>query len=239
MINENDTTTTDEITFGDNDFLAAQVAILLGADAADAADRHRRPPHRRPAPSRRRRADPGGEALRGPRGARDRHVDVAARIGRDALEGGGRRDGDRGGDSRADPERHPSRGDRGGARRRRARARASIRRRGACRASSCGSSTRSPRAAGSRSTRGAEQALRERGTSLLPVGRRRTSTATSRRATPSRSARPTNGRAIGKGIVNYSADELRRIKGMKSAEVQELLPRASEEAVHRDYFVLG
>ena len=32
MINENDTTTTDDISFGDNDFLAAQVAILIGAD---------------------------------------------------------------------------------------------------------------------------------------------------------------------------------------------------------------
>ncbi len=32
VINENDTTTTDEISFGNNDFLAAQVAILLGAD---------------------------------------------------------------------------------------------------------------------------------------------------------------------------------------------------------------
>ncbi len=31
VINENDTTTTDEISFGDNDFLAAQVAILVGA----------------------------------------------------------------------------------------------------------------------------------------------------------------------------------------------------------------
>ena len=30
--NENDTTTTDEISFGDNDFLAAQVAVLIGAD---------------------------------------------------------------------------------------------------------------------------------------------------------------------------------------------------------------
>ena len=29
------------------------------------------------------------------------------------------------------------------------------------------------------------------------------------------------------------------MKGMKSAEVRELLPRASEEAVHRDYFVLA
>src|SRR3954463_886066 len=32
VINENDTTTTDEISFGDNDFLAAQVAMLIGAD---------------------------------------------------------------------------------------------------------------------------------------------------------------------------------------------------------------
>ena len=32
VINENDTTATDEISFGDNDFLAAQVAILIGAD---------------------------------------------------------------------------------------------------------------------------------------------------------------------------------------------------------------
>src|ERR1700728_1154931 len=33
VINENDTTATDEISFGDNDFLAAQVAILVGADS--------------------------------------------------------------------------------------------------------------------------------------------------------------------------------------------------------------
>src|SRR6202789_472476 len=32
VINENDTTTTDEISFGNNDFLAAQVAILIGAE---------------------------------------------------------------------------------------------------------------------------------------------------------------------------------------------------------------
>jgi len=32
VVNENDTTTTDEISFGDNDFLAAQVAVLLDAD---------------------------------------------------------------------------------------------------------------------------------------------------------------------------------------------------------------
>src|SRR3954449_1462565 len=32
VINENDTTTTDDISFGDSDFLAAQVAILIGSE---------------------------------------------------------------------------------------------------------------------------------------------------------------------------------------------------------------
>ena len=44
---------------------------------------------------------------------------------------------------------------------------------------------------------------------------------------------------IGKGIANYSATELRRVMGLKSAEVRKLMPRATEEAVHRDYFVLA
>jgi len=82
---------------------------------------------------------------------------------------------------------------------------------------------------------GAAVALRERGTSLLPVGivdvlgEFQAGDAVEVTA---------NGHAIGKGIVNYSAAELRRIKGMKSADVREVMPRASEEAVHRDYFVL-
>jgi glutamate 5-kinase len=45
--------------------------------------------------------------------------------------------------------------------------------------------------------------------------------------------------AIAKGICNYSAEELREVMGMKSPAVRERLPRASEEAVHRDYLVLG
>jgi glutamate 5-kinase len=44
--------------------------------------------------------------------------------------------------------------------------------------------------------------------------------------------------ALAKGICNYAADELRQVLGMKSAAVRERLPRASEEAVHRDYLVL-
>ena len=50
MINENDTTTTDEISFGDNDFLAAQVAILLGADLLVLLTDTDGLLHRRPAP---------------------------------------------------------------------------------------------------------------------------------------------------------------------------------------------
>jgi glutamate 5-kinase len=45
--------------------------------------------------------------------------------------------------------------------------------------------------------------------------------------------------AIGKGICNYSAAELRQVMGMQSSQVCEVLPRAVEEAVHRDYFVLS
>ena len=41
VVNENDTTATDEITFGDNDFLSAQLALLLERAAARAAHRHR------------------------------------------------------------------------------------------------------------------------------------------------------------------------------------------------------
>jgi glutamate 5-kinase len=43
---------------------------------------------------------------------------------------------------------------------------------------------------------------------------------------------------IAKGICNYSAQELRRVMGLKSASVREILPRATDEAVHRDYLVL-
>ena len=52
VINENDTTATDEITFGDNDFLAAQVALLLGARLlvllTDTAGLHTADPRRDP-----------------------------------------------------------------------------------------------------------------------------------------------------------------------------------------------
>ena len=83
---------------------------------------------------------------------------------------------------------------------------------------------------------GAAQALRDLGTSLLPVG-----------VTGVRGGFEAgdavevaqDGVVIGKGIVSYSADELRSVAGMKSAQVREVLPRGSDEAVHRDFFVLA
>jgi len=46
------------------------------------------------------------------------------------------------------------------------------------------------------------------------------------------------GRTLAKGICSYSAEELRRVLGLKSDAVREVLPRATDEAVHRDYLVL-
>jgi glutamate 5-kinase len=82
---------------------------------------------------------------------------------------------------------------------------------------------------------GAAGALRDRGTSLLPVG---VVAVEGHFQAGDAVAVKANGSPIGKGIANYSAPDLRRIKGMKTSQVRELMPRGSEEAVHRDYFVL-
>jgi glutamate 5-kinase len=82
---------------------------------------------------------------------------------------------------------------------------------------------------------GAAHALRDGGTSLLPVGI--VSVEGAFEAGDAVDVRGVDS-VVGKGISNYSATELRRVMGMKSHEVREVLPRATEEAVHRDYFVL-
>jgi glutamate 5-kinase len=85
---------------------------------------------------------------------------------------------------------------------------------------------------------GAARALREGGTSLLPVG-----VVDVRGGFAAGDAvevvQAGAGAVLGKGIVTLAAAELRRVKGLKSAQVREVLPRAAEEAVHRDYFVLA
>jgi glutamate 5-kinase len=47
-----------------------------------------------------------------------------------------------------------------------------------------------------------------------------------------------DGSAIGKGVASHSAASLRRVRGMQTAEVREVLGEGAEEAIHRDYFVL-
>lgn len=83
---------------------------------------------------------------------------------------------------------------------------------------------------------GAARALREGGTSLLPVGI--VDVAGEFNAGDAVEIAHV-GQTVGKGISNYSAAELRQVRGLKSPAVRRLLPRASEEAVHRDYFVLA
>ena len=82
---------------------------------------------------------------------------------------------------------------------------------------------------------GAAGALRERGTSLLPVGV--VGVEGEFQAGDAVSVK-SNGSPIGKGIANYSAEELRQVQGLKTDELRQVIPRGSDEAVHRDYFVL-
>jgi len=235
VINENDTTTTDEISFGDNDFLAAQVAILLGAerlvlltstDGLYTADP---------------RLDPAAEIVPlvddfdalaeldirqttttlGSGGMRSKVVaaEMATAAGIDAVVANGTTAG-------------------------------------IVAAAVAGEAvgTRFPaRAAGyssfklwlkyAKRTRGrlavdagAARALREGGTSLLPVGivdvRGRFDAGDAVEVVH-------DGEVVGKGISNYSAAELGRVLGLKSAQARAVLPRASDEAIHRDYFVLA
>jgi len=82
---------------------------------------------------------------------------------------------------------------------------------------------------------GAARVLRESGSSLLPVGI--ASVEGSFEAGDAIDV-ASDGETIGKGISEYSAGELRQVIGMQSAQVRELLPHAAEEVVHRDRFVL-
>jgi glutamate 5-kinase len=82
---------------------------------------------------------------------------------------------------------------------------------------------------------GAARVLRESGSSLLPVG----IAAVEGTFEPGDAIDVAgDGETIGKGIVEYSSRELQRVIGMQSAQVRELLPHAADEVVHRNRFVL-
>ena len=206
---------------------------------ADPADRHRRPLHGRPAPTPRARLDEGRDRVRGPRGARHRPHDLAAGLGRDALQGRRRRHGHRGGDRlrRSATDWMPRR---------------------SVRCSPVGApGTRFQGARGAlllfklwlkyakpslgrlpRSSPGAARAVRETSASLLPVGvidvqgDFDAGDAVDNHRT--RSVRRWVAEGPSEGICNYSAPNCFRSKGRKPAAVREPLPRATDEAVHRD-----
>jgi glutamate 5-kinase len=234
VINENDTTTTDEISFGDNDFLAAQVAILIGADRLVLL------------------TDTGGLYTADPRSDDDARLVEEVRdveeldeyeIGMSSspLGSGGMRSKVVAAEmatAAGIPVAIASGVESGEAARALAGEPAGTRfQPQSGRVSSFKLWLRYAKPARGRLTvdAGAERALRERGTSLLPVGVVEVEGAFE--AGDAVEVR-CEGRAVGKGIAGYSAEELRRVKGLKTDQVRELLPRATEEAVHRDYFVL-
>jgi glutamate 5-kinase len=239
IINENDTTATDEITFGDNDFLAAQVAILVeadrlllltGVDGVYTADP---------------RTVPDASIVREITDFATLEAQASIGDSTSALGSGGMRSkvvaaemATAAGIPAAivNGLRHDALG--------------------AVLAGSTDEGTHFPaRALGISSFKlwlryakpaagtivvdaGAARALREGGTSLLPVGvvevigRFAVGDAVEVQAAGDHTL-------LGKGIVTLSAGELRRVQGLQSAQVREVLPRAAEEAVHRDYFVLA
>jgi glutamate 5-kinase len=235
VINENDTTATDEISFGDNDFLAAQVAVLVGADElillTDIDGLYTADPRLYPEAKLVHDVESfaGLEDLEighttsplGSGGMRSKVVaaEMATAAGIPAVITDG-----------TDPEAtaRALAGGESGTR---------FHPREGGRVSSFKLWLKYAKPSHGRLTvdSGAERALRERGTSLLPVG---VVDVQGDFEAGDAVEVAGDGRTIGKGIVNYSASELHQVKGMKSAEVRELLPRATEEAVHRDYFVL-
>jgi glutamate 5-kinase len=235
VINENDTTATDEISFGDNDFLAAQVAILVGADRliilTSTEGLYSADPRTNTSAVLVERVEDFAAleeleitqttSAHGSGGMRSKVVaaDMATAAGIETVICSGAREG---------VLARVLAGEREGtlfvAREQRY--------------SSFKLWLRYAKP--SRGTivvdAGAARALSEGGRSLLPVG-----VVEVRGEFEAGDAVDVveGERLIGKGICNYPAADLRQAAGRHSAAVREVLPWATEEAVHRDYFVLA
>jgi glutamate 5-kinase len=234
VINENDTTATDEITFGDNDFLAAQVAVLLEARLlvllTNIDGLHS--------------ADPGLEA----------GAELIAEVG-DFAELDGLAIGDRtsafgsGGmrskvaaaemaseagipavicnGTKAGTLTTAASGDPGGTRF----------------AAQVGKESSfklwlkyaKPTRGRLQVDPGAARVLRESGSSLLPVG---IAEVVGSFEAGDAVEVAGDGELIGKGISDYSSRDLARVIGMKTDAVRDVLPQAADEVIHRDRFVL-
>ena len=234
VVNENDTTATDELTFGDNDFLSAQVAILLEARLlvllTDTEGLHTADP----------RTDPGAELVAevrdfseleaydigqrtapfGSGGMRSKvaAAEMASSAGIPAVICDGTAPGTLVAAAASEPmgTRFLAHEDR---------------------TPSFKLWLRYAKPSRGRVVidEGAARVLRERGSSLLPVG---ITAVEGEFAAGDAVEVVCDGARVGKGIANYAAPEMDRIRGLKSEQVRELIPNGSEEAVHRDYFVL-
>jgi len=234
VVNENDTTATDEITFGDNDFLAAQVAILLEArllvlltntDGLYTAD-----------PSL------DSEATR-----IEQVADFAELAG---LEIGDRTSAFGSGGMRSKVAAAEMASEAG--------IPATIcdgTSSGTLAAAAAGEATGTHFVARATKTSsfklwlkyakpaqgrlsvdaGAARVLRESGSSLLPVGVVAVSGDFDAGAAVEIAL---DGEVIGKGIADYSSRELPEVIGLKSADVRQRLPHAADEVIHRNRFVL-
>jgi len=234
VVNENDTTATDEITFGDNDFLAAQVAILLDARLlvllSDVDGLHRSDP----------RLDPDAELIAavddfaelsgmeigdrtsafGSGGMRSKvaAAEMAAEAGIPATICNGTVDG-----TLLAAARGEAAGTRFAGR--------------AGKASSFKLWLKYAKPARGRLTvdDGAARVLRESGSSLLPVG----ITAVDGDFEAGDAVEvAVDGAVLGKGIADYASHELSSVIGLKTEQVRERLPHAADEVIHRDRFVL-
>jgi glutamate 5-kinase len=234
VVNENDTTATDEISFGDNDFLAAQVAILLDARLlvllSDVDGLHRSDP----------RSDPGSELIDVVEDFGElRGMEIGDRTS--AFGSGGMRSKVAAAEMAAESGIPATicNGTKGGSLLAAARDEA-VGTRFAAQAGKASSfklwlKYAKPARGRLAVDAGAAQVLREAGSSLLPVG---ITAVEGSFGVGDAVEVVADGAVLGKGIVDYSAAELSRVTGMKSDQVRELLPHAADEVIHRDRFVL-
>ncbi|GMG88602.1 glutamate 5-kinase [Biformimicrobium ophioploci] len=236
IINENDTVVTDEIRFGDNDTLAALVANLVEADGllilTDTPGLFSEDPRDNPDAqlvSCGRACDPRLAAIAGGsrsglgRGGMQTKVSaaaLAARSGASTIIAGG---------TEADVIRRACSGEAVGTLLLPEAGRATARKRWLA-------GQLQPRGE-LRLDAGAARALLEAGSSLLAVG------ITSLEGDFQRGdpviCRSPEGGEIARGLVNYPADELRRILGQPSSRFEELLGyRDDDEVIHRDNLAL-
>ncbi len=235
IVNENDTVVTEEIRFGDNDTLAALVANLIDAEVllllTDQQGLYREDPRRNAAaelveecgvhdPSLDAMAGEGGVLGRGGMITKLRAARLAARSGTETVIASGRVPNILG---------SVVAGDNVGTWLRTGKQPQNARKQWLASMMQIPGSVELDD--------GAVHVLRESGRSLLAVGVRGVVGDFTRGDMVS--CRDLQGREVARGLVNYSADETRRIMGLPSKDIEGILGyQVDEELIHRDNLVL-